>query len=154
MQAATAVSRLNTTSDPVAYHQSLGFSPATAETAHLLSRFLPQKRSRRPRWAITAREALAAHQALEAGEEPPEPGRVGLTDGQYRDAHESLLATLRSLGGTRHARRGTAPRSYSYQSLLGATEEMSIAPRRREGTGMSPFELSAARCMAQRPRVG
>lgn len=154
MQAATAVSRLGTTSDPVAYHQSLGFSPATAETAHLLSRFLPPKRRNRPRWAITTREALAAHHALEAGEEPPEPGRIGLTDGQYRDAHESLVATLRSLGRTQHARRGTAPRSYSYQSLLGATDELSIAGApRREGTGMSPFEMSVARCLAQRPRV-
>lgn len=148
MQAATAVSRLGTTSDPVAYHQSLGFSAATAETAHLLSRFLPPKKRRRPRWAITAREALAAHHALEAGEEI-EPGRIGLTDGQYRDAHESLVESLRALS-TPKPRRG-APRSYSYQSLLGATEEMSISPRRQ--AGMSPFEMSAARCMAQRPRA-
>ncbi|BEI81850.1 hypothetical protein CcaverHIS002_0210100 [Cutaneotrichosporon cavernicola] len=149
MQAATAVSRLGTTSDPVAYHQSLGFSATTAETAHLLSRFLPPKRKGRPRWAITAREALAAHYALEAGEEI-EPGRVGLTDGQYRDSHESLVATLRSLGA-RKPRRGTS-RSISYQSLLGATEEVAWSPR-RQGSGMSPFEMSAARCLTQRPRA-
>ncbi|GMK59167.1 hypothetical protein CspeluHIS016_0701820 [Cutaneotrichosporon spelunceum] len=148
MQAATKVSRLGTTSDPVAYHHSLGFSPTTAETAHLLSRFLPPKREGRPRWAITAREALAAHHALEAGEEI-EPGRIGLTDGQYRDAHESLVETLLSLGA-RKPRRGAS--RISYQALLGGQDEAGWNPR-RQGRGMSPLEMSAARVLAQRPRA-
>lgn len=154
-QAAAAASRLNTTSDPVAYHQSLGFSQATAETAHLLSRFLPQKKGHRPRWAISAREAMAVHEAIANGEEPEI--RVGLTDGQYRDAHESLVNTLRELGKTRKGpRRGnTVSKSYSYQALLGGVgaEELQInsnVPRRR-ASGQTPFEMSVNRCLAQRP---
>lgn len=154
-QAAAAASRLNTTSDPVAYHHSLGFSQATAETAHLLSRFLPQKRGHRPRWAISAREAMAVHEAIANGEEPEV--RVGLTDGQYRDAHESLVNTLRELGKTRKGpRRGnTVSKSYSYQALLGGVgaEELQInsnVPRRR-ASGQTPFEMSVNRCLAQRP---
>ncbi|RSH78642.1 uncharacterized protein EHS24_002371 [Apiotrichum porosum] len=152
MQAASAVARLNTTSDPVAYHQSLGFSPQTAETAHLLSRFLPQRRTDRPKWAISAREAMATMEAAEEahmrGEEIPE-GRVGVTDGQYRDAHESLVATLRELGKAAPVRRGGASRSYSYHNLLGAVAEDPHA--HRPGTGQTPFEISVARCVAQRP---
>lgn len=144
MQATSAVSRLNTTSDPVAYHQSLGFSPATAETAHLLSRFLPTRRKHRPKWAITAKEAMAAHEAAMAGEEPPEPGRVGLTDGQYRMSHESLVETLRELGKSAPSAR----RHNSRYSLLGGDTE-----ERKETRGCTPFELSAQRCLAQRPRV-
>ncbi|EJT51824.1 hypothetical protein A1Q1_06962 [Trichosporon asahii var. asahii CBS 2479] len=154
-QAAAAASRLNTTTDPVAYHHSLGFSQATAETAHLLSRFLPQKKGHRPRWAISAREAMAVHEAIANGEEPEV--RVGLTDGQYRDAHESLVNTLRELGKTRKGpRRGnTVSKSYSYQALLGGVgaEELQInsnVPRRR-ASGQTPFEMSVNRCLAQRP---
>lgn len=173
MSVAAKVSRLKTTSNPVEYHQSLGFSSATAETAHLLSRFLPPKKPRRPRWAMTVREAHAAHQAAADGEEP----RVGLTDGQYRAAHESLVSTLQELGGTKRtsARRpstgaGSLPRGYSYHSLLSAVDELAIgshpppestAPTAgpaglippKAGLGRSPFELSAARVLAQR-KVG
>ncbi|WOO76568.1 uncharacterized protein LOC62_01G000195 [Vanrija pseudolonga] len=174
MSVAAKVSRLKTTSNPVEYHQSLGFSSATAETAHLLSRFLPPKKPRRPRWAMTVREAHAAHQAAADGEEP----RVGLTDGQYRAAHESLVTTLQELGGTKRtsARRpstgaGSLPRGYSYHSLLSAVDELAIgshpAPEStaptagpaglipaKAGLGRSPFELSAARVLAQRNKAG
>ncbi|KAL1413672.1 hypothetical protein Q8F55_001451 [Vanrija albida] len=172
MAVASKAARLKTTSNPVEYHASLGFSSATAETAHLLSRFLPPKKPRRPRWAMTAREAHAAHEAAANGEEP----RVGLTDGQYRAAHESLVTTLQELGGTKRttARRassgagsGSLPRGYSYHSLLSAVDELAIgshpppestAPTAgpaglfpaKQGVGRSPFELSVARVLAQR----
>jgi hypothetical protein len=149
MQAASAASRLNTTSDPVAYHHSLGFSPATAETAHLLSRFLPAKKPHRPRWSITHREALEAAEATERGEMPNY--RIGLTDGQYREAHESLVATLKEVGKSQQLRRG--PRSQGYTALLtGATAE-EPAPRNSHRAGQTPFELSMARCMTQRPAL-
>lgn len=73
---------------------------------------------------------MAAHDAAMAGEEPAEPGRIGLTDGQYRLSHESLVETLKALG-RRRGRFGIA-----------------------EGDkGRTPFEMSAQRCLAQRPRV-
>jgi len=142
MQAASAASRLNTTSDPVAYHQSLGFSPATAETAHLLSRFLPAKKQRRPRWVITLREAQLAGEAAERGE--MHDYRVGLTDGQYREAHESLVQTLKQMPRSTMPRRG--PRSY-YNIL--SPEEQPIEPAQ----GQTPFEASVARCLVQRPKL-
>lgn len=145
LQAASAAARLNTTSDPVAYHQSLGFSPATAETAHFLSRFLPTKKQRRPRWAISVREAMEAHEKAAAGEEPDY--RVGLTDGQYRDAHESLVDTMRNLGIAPAPRRG---RSSGYHALLSGGSVEEVLPK--QGSGQTPFAISVARCMAQRPR--
>jgi hypothetical protein len=157
LQAASAAARLNTTSDTVAYHQSLGFSAATAETAHLLSRFLPPKAPHRPGWVITTREAIEAHAAAERGE--LHEYRLGLTDGQYRDAHESLVHTLKEIKAQQP--RGRARSSYyGYGALLGGAANAAAQPFSADaaavpvgaGDGQTPFELSVARCLTQRPK--
>jgi hypothetical protein len=55
-EVASAAARLQTTNDPALYHQSLGYSTASAETTHLISRFLPPKKVFRPSWEITAEQ--------------------------------------------------------------------------------------------------
>lgn len=155
LEVATAAARLHTTSDPVEYHHSLGYPATSAETAHLISRFLPTKKAATLPWDLTA-------------ENVGEQGGVGLSRGAYRDAHESLIRMMKETGISRqHSHRPNASRSTSYHGLLAPvaapTEEQQVGVTRgRNGTmsvakggwtGKTPFELSVERCMAQRPRT-
>ncbi|OCF42925.1 hypothetical protein I317_03276 [Kwoniella heveanensis CBS 569] len=92
MEAASAASKMATTSDPALYHHSQGHSSTTAESCFLVSRFLPFKKIERPRWEMDMRDPLV-HEELEAGNL-----KVGLTNGDYRQAHESLVRSIRQLG--------------------------------------------------------
>ena len=84
-QAASALSRLPSTNDAALYYQSLGYPSSAAETAHLISRFLPPKRVRRPAWEITPQEVNEG------------TSRIGLTTSEYREAHESLVRSMKEM---------------------------------------------------------
>lgn len=160
-EVAAAAARLHTTNDPALYHQSLGYPSSSAETAHLISRFLPPKKVTRPSWEITAEQVREGR----AG------STVGLTDGDYREAHESLVRTMRELGVSQGSRR--ISRNVSHHSLLGGggmssslgggagVDEGLGTLQGRSGTllvskggwgGKTPFELGLERVMAQRPQ--
>lgn len=168
---AAAAVKMPTTNDPVVYHHSLGYPATSAETAHLISRFLPPKRTKRPEWEITDENA-STHSG------------IGLPKGAYRDAHESLIRMMRDMGNPapQMARRATN-RTVSQHSLLssGPNGRSNLGPQdaasasngtltpgvgvgvtrgrngpmvvaRGEGwRGKTPFELSVERCVAQRP---
>ncbi|WVQ99376.1 hypothetical protein IAU59_006509 [Kwoniella sp. CBS 9459] len=102
MEAASAASKMATTSDPALYHHSLGHPSTTAESCFLVSRFLPFKSIDRPNWEMDMRDPLV-HEELEAGNL-----KVGLTNGDYRQAHESLVRTIRQLGLNAGANGGQA----------------------------------------------
>lgn len=154
LEVVSAAAKLHTTNDPAEYHHSLGYPATSAETAHLISRFLPAKKPTTLAWDLTA-------------ENVEEQGGIGLSRGAYRDAHESLIRMMRDTGGA--TSRRTANRSTSYHALLGPGPGASIddgqalgVTRGRNGTlsvakggwaGKTPFELSVERCMAQRPVV-
>lgn len=165
LELASAASRLHSTNDPVQYHQSLGHSSTVAETAHLISRFLPPKKIRRPSWEI--------HSQLT----PEGYLNVGLQNGDYREAHESLIRTMKTLGvdtpsgvGSRRAMSRSVSHGYGYghgTGLLGlgsgSGEENMGLLRGKNGPlvvsrggwrGKTPFELSVERVMAQRPQRG
>ncbi|WWD17364.1 hypothetical protein CI109_101805 [Kwoniella shandongensis] len=146
-EAASAASKRNTTTDPALYHHSLGHSTNSAETTFLVSRFLPVKKVHRPTWEIDLRDP-----------EQVENPRVGLTNGDYRESHESLVRTFRELGVFNGAGNGTSTggatqgkrgisRSYSgYNLLSGAggtggasndhTDQGLGMIRARDGTGL------------------
>ncbi|KAK8864338.1 hypothetical protein IAR55_001585 [Kwoniella newhampshirensis] len=178
LEAASAASKRNTTTDPALYHHSLGHSTTSAETSFLISRFLPQKKVRRPEWEIDLRDP-----------DQVENPRVGLTNGDYRESHESLVRTFRELGlssglggsstSINQGKRGIS-RSYSGYNLLTGSNSMTVSSsgsgggqdefvqgqglgviRGRDGRGLmvskgsfggkTPFEMSVERCLAQRP---
>jgi hypothetical protein len=158
MEAASAASRLHTTNNPALYHQSLGYSTASAETAHLISRFLPPKKSTKPSWIITP-------EMMQDGQP-----HIGITEGDYRDAHDSLLRQMREMGtGSSSSMAGGVGSRKSgnriTSSLLSVGQGSHSAVgmiKSRNGPldvtrggwrGKSPFELSVERCLAQRPRA-
>ncbi|WVQ82373.1 hypothetical protein IAT38_004501 [Cryptococcus sp. DSM 104549] len=174
MEAAAAASKRQTTNNPTLYHTSLGHPSNVADTTYLTSRFLPVRKVRRPAWEIDMNDA-----------ERIESGGVGLTNGDYRESHESLVRTFRELGaggnGSEPQKRGVS-RSYSGYGLLPsslssvASAASAAAGAMTEGTGvkglgtikardgarfevgrggsrgMTPFEMSVERVMAQKPR--
>lgn len=106
---------MQSTSDPVAYHASLGHSTATAETAHLISRFLPPKKVKRPVWEVPSTVT------------PEGELCIGLTNGDYREAHESLIRTMRTLGGP-HSDHHYHPSSHSSHSHSGTQQSRPVTP--------------------------
>lgn len=161
IEAASAASRLSTTSDPALYHQSLGYSPSAAETAHLISRFLPPKKSTKPPWNITP-------EMVQDGQP-----HLGLTDGDYREAHDSLIRQMRELNtasaSRRQDRRVSKPpmaisglgvpsvvrNGLDNNSSMGTikTRNGPLNVSRGGGWGgRTPFELGVERCLAQRPK--
>lgn len=158
LEAAASMSKLPTTHDPALYYQSLGLPSTSAETAHLISRFLPQKKIVRPSWEISPAEAREGHVG------------IGLTNGDYREAHESLVRSMRDLSLGTTASRRSASKSYSYRNLLGSGSSSATDVVAQGGVGMisgingpkmvsrgawrgrTPFELSVERCLAQRPK--
>lgn len=163
LEAAAAAAKLHTTTNPALYHQSLGHSPSAAETAHLISRFLPPKKSTKPRWNITPEMMQDGHPHL------------GLTEGDYREAHDSLIRQMRDLNLTSSSasrrqqdRRVSRPPTGSYLALATPTvrngwdTNVGIIKTRngpltvsRGGgwRGKTPFELGVERCLAQRPKA-
>jgi hypothetical protein len=157
MEAASAASKLHTTNNPALYHQSLGYSTASAETAHLISRFLPPKKSTKPPWIITT-------EMMHDGQP-----HIGITEGDYRDAHDSLLRQMRELGPTSSTAMGGGGNRKS--GLRIASNFLSVGQGRDNAVGLiksrngpldvakggwrgkSPFELSVERCLQQRPRA-
>lgn len=164
-EATSKASRLRSTADPAAYHASLGLPPATADTAHLISRFLPPPKAPRPEWEISPAEAHAGHVG------------IGLTNGDYREAHEALVRTMITMGVEKaNVATGTS-RAASYIGSNGAITPrqpaMSISSidevvgvgmvkgskgglmvSRGGWEGRSPFLLSVDRCLAQKPVRG
>ena len=158
LQAASAASKLHTTTDPALYHQSLGYPSTSAETAHLISRFLPPKKIKRPAWEIPANS--------------PEM-RIGLQNGEYREAHESLVRSMREMGqpSSNSASRRIS-RNVSLASLATTDEGAAGSSVGSDGVGIgvvrgkggnfvvarggwrgkTPFELSVERCLAQKPQ--
>lgn len=162
MELAEAASKMSTTSDQALYHHSLGYSPAAAETAHLVSRFLPPKRGRRPTWEVTPTERVE-------GTAPP-----GLLKSNYRDAHESLVRMMKDASGP--VARRSLSRNQSGYSIRPSASAVSLANTEQSADaetgiglgvvpgsntlhlkrgwwrGRSPLELSVERCLAQRPQ--
>ena len=175
LEVTSEASKYQTTNDPVLYHQSLGMSSSSAETAHLISRFLPTKKPSKPLWEIDeASDDATADDSHGAGE-------FGLMRGAYRDAHESLIRSMKEMALPQTRR---ASRRLSYQSLLGSAHSKT-PPGQADGAdeignvglgvsvgmvngrngpmvvlkgggwrGKTPFELSLERCLAQRPQRG
>ena len=160
LEATAKAAKYQTTNDPVLYHHSLGHSSTSAETAHLISRFLPPKKVPRPSWEISV-DNLESHSG------------VGLSKGDYREAHESLIRSMREIDISTPASK-QASRKMSYQSLLGSQARSEAEPEDTQGLGVgigfvngrngpmvvaraggwrgkTPFELSVERCLAQRP---
>ena len=156
VEAASAMTKLPTTNNPALYHHSRGYPSSSAETAFLISRFLPQKKVTRPKWEISATALQEGHDG------------IGLTNGEYREAHESLIRGMRELSvgtGTTSTRRSKS-KGYTHQALLVSSSDLGS----REGIGMvngrngpmvvarggwrgkTPFELSVERCLTQRPK--
>ncbi|AAW40809.1 expressed protein [Cryptococcus deneoformans JEC21] len=168
LEAASAASKRPTTDNPVLYHHSLSHASGSAESCFLISRFLPPKKIRRPKWEVDIHD-----------QERIENGGVGLTNGDYRSAHETLVSTFRELGtGAMHQKRGL-PRTASGYSLLptgltlssvaaatgvsnGHQDNQGLGTiKARDGArlevarggsgGMTPFEMSVERVLKQRP---
>ena len=149
LEQASAAARMPTTSDPVEYHHSLGYPATSAETAHLISRFLPLKKDRIMAWEVT-NENMDTHSGL------------GLSRGPYRDAHESLIRMMKDASLSVPTGRRQATRALSHQTLTGSddgTQQVGTL-NGRHGTlavskggwqGKTPLELSVERCIAQRP---
>ena len=160
LEATAKAAKYQTTNDPILYHHSLGHSSTSAETAHLISRFLPSKKVPRPTWEISV-DNLDTHSG------------IGLSKGDYREAHESLLRSMREMGVSQPTSK-QASRRMSYQSLLGTQAKSETEPEDVQGMGVgvgmvngrngpmvvargggwrgkTPFELSVERCLAQRP---
>ena len=166
LEQTTKAAKYASTTDPILHHHSLGHSATSAETAHLISRFLPQRKVTRPKWEISV-ENLDTHSG------------IGLSRGDYRDAHESLIRSMRELGANQGVNK-TASRRLSYQSLLGSRDVSTpravsaigdgdvdgpgvsvgmvvgrngpmVVARGGGWKGKTPFELSVERCLAQRP---
>ncbi|WWC61860.1 uncharacterized protein I303_104445 [Kwoniella dejecticola CBS 10117] len=189
LEAAAQASKMSSTTDPTTYHNSLGHANIP-ETVYLISRFLPSnKKARRPRWEMNPADLQNQNQNLPENEHENEHGegeggmRVGLTNGDYRESHESLVKTLKDLSlssanGDQQRRGGgglnrTYSSSMTYNNLLspstglGVGEEGSgvggIIKTTKEGYGLvvkkgqggrTPFEMSVQRCLAQRPGGG
>ena len=154
LEVASAAAKMPTTNDPVEYHHSLGYPSTSAETAHLISRFLPHK-PRMLDWEIPTAELN-------------DPNRLGLPRGDYRDSHDSLIRMMKDSSLTAPSVRRAASLSLSYQTLLapgtggggqdgsqqvGALQSRKgpLAVAKGGWKGKTPFELSADRCLAQRP---
>jgi hypothetical protein len=164
MEAAAAASKLHTTNDPARYHQSLGYSTQSAETAHLISRFLPPpKRSCKPSWIIGADHG---------------PNDVGINESEYREAHDALLRQMKTMGvsapsmsrsntstmglgglgmtARKASRFGTLLHpNYARESAVGMVKSKNgpLQVSRGGWKGRTPFELGLERCLAQRPRT-
>ncbi|WVN88290.1 uncharacterized protein L203_103495 [Cryptococcus depauperatus CBS 7841] len=176
-EAATAAAKRPTTNNPALYHHSLGHPSGSAESCFLISRFLPPKKISRPKWEINIHD-----------QDRIENGNVGLTNGDYRSAHESLVSTLRDLVAGPDAQKrnmsrypvyGIIPSSLTLSSVAAAasgiagsshTQNGGEAPRHLGGLGnliardgfkseaakgvqkgLTPFEQSVQRVVAQRP---
>lgn len=164
IEVASAAAKMPTTNDPAEYHHSLGYPASSAESAHLISRFLPQRKNRHFDWEITS-------------ENSEQHSGIGLSRGEYRDAHESLVRMMKEMTVSPIVAPTRRPvnRALSYQTLLGP-----VAPggpvvgggleeggqqvgttRGRNGMlavakggwkGRTPFEMSFERVAAQRPQ--
>lgn len=168
LEAASAASKRPTTNNPVLYHNSLSHVSGSAESCFLISRFLPPKKITRPKWEVDIHD-----------QERVEHGGVGLTNGDYRAAHETLVNTFRELGtGISQHKRGL-PRTPSGYGLLptsltlpnvaaaagasnGHQSNQNLGTiKARDGArlevarggsgGMTPFEMSVERVLKQRP---
>ncbi|OXM82131.1 hypothetical protein C364_00243 [Cryptococcus neoformans Bt63] len=168
LEAASAASKRPTTNNPVLYHHSLSHASGSAESCFLISRFLPPKKITRPKWEVDIHD-----------QERIEHGGVGLTNGDYRSAHETLVSTFRELGtGALRQKRGL-PRTPSGYSLIptgltlssvatatgvsnGHQDNQGLGTiKARDGGrfevarggsgGMTPFEMSVERVLKQRP---
>lgn len=171
-EATAKAARLRSTADPAAYHASLGFPSSTADTAHLISRFLPPPKTSRPVWEIPADAAREGFVG------------IGLTNGDYRESHEALVRTMMTMGVERGGRVGSF-RGSSIIASAGGDGTMTSRQggnMSRQGQGMSvssidevvgvgmvkgskgglvvsrggwegrsPFLLSVDRCLAQKP---
>ncbi|KAK4684898.1 hypothetical protein P7C73_g5259, partial [Tremellales sp. Uapishka_1] len=129
-EAASAVSKYNTTTDATLYHHSLGYPSTSAETSYLISRFLPAKRSKTYLWEI--------NDAVEVEDAQKLDGHAKLARGAYRDAHESLLRTMKEVES------GLGPPK-------GPTSDSGPGAK-KAGNGASMMEMSLERCRQQRPR--
>jgi hypothetical protein len=159
MEATSKAARMRSTADPAAYHASLGLSPATADTAHLISRFLPPPKTSRPTWEIHPSAMVDGYPSL------------GLTNGDYRESHEALVRTMMSMGVEKPA----TTRSTSYLGSgaitprqpglsISSIDEVAgvgiikgskgLMVSRGGWEGRSPFLLSVDRCLAQKPVRG
>lgn len=159
MEAAAAASKLHTTTNQALYHKSLGYSTASAETAHLISRFLPAKKTPKPRWILTAES---------------NPDDIGIPQSEYRESHDALLRQMKEMGmppsssksasntgsGFRKASRYTSNLltvGYGRESSVGMgiikSKNGPLQITRGGWRGKTPFDLSVERCLAQRPRT-
>ncbi|WVW83896.1 hypothetical protein I302_105918 [Kwoniella bestiolae CBS 10118] len=154
LEAASLASRMPSTTDPTLYHNSLGHANIP-ETVYLISRFLPSTMHRgRPKWEMNMRDpALQAE--LNDGKL-----KIGLTNGDYRESHESLVKTLKELSGEMEAqKRSVTGRTYSstyspgfgLDGIEGNSRVKDGLVVRKGAAGKTPFELSVGRCLAQRP---
>jgi hypothetical protein len=160
MEAAAAAAKLHTTTNQALYHKSLGYSAASAETAHLISRFLPAKKVPKPRWILTA---------------DSNPDDIGIPQSEYRESHDTLLRQMKELGmpsnssskssantgsGFRKASRFTSNLltvGYGRESSVGMgiikSKNGPLQITRGGWRGKTPFDMSIERCLAQRPRT-
>jgi hypothetical protein len=152
MEAASAASKMHTTNNPALYHQSLGYSTSQAETAHLISRFLPAKPNRKAPWILTS---------------DSEPGAKGITESEYKPAHDSLCRMMKTLGVPAKNSRNRNQTGSGFRKASRFTSNLLTVPvgigiiKSKNGPlrverggwgGKTPIELSIARCQAQRPR--
>jgi hypothetical protein len=152
MEAASAASKMHTTNNPALYHQSLGYSTSQAETAHLISRFLPAKSHKKAPWILTP---------------DSEQGQKGITESEYKPAHDSLCRMMKSVGVPAKNSRNRNQTGSGFRKASRFTSNLLTVPvgigiiKSKNGPlrierggwgGKTPIELSIARCQAQRPR--
>ena len=129
LEATSLASKYRTTSSAAEYHSSLGYPSTSAETAHLISRFLPPKKVKRPAWDISPED-------MRSGNLPA--SGIGLTNGDYREAHESLVRTMRNLGvdgdGVHGASGGMGGLGLGRRGLSRSTSGLM-----GQGSGLSPL---------------
>ncbi|WWC89338.1 uncharacterized protein L201_004259 [Kwoniella dendrophila CBS 6074] len=110
IEAASEASKMSSTNDPTLYHNSLGHQNIP-ETVYLISRFLPSTKnrkgpsSRRPKWEMDMRDPSIIHQEEDEDDDDENENinhnngmKIGLTNGDYRESHESLIKTIKNLG--------------------------------------------------------
>jgi len=151
MEAASAASKMHTTTNAALYHQSLGYSTSQAETAHLISRFLPAKPAHKAPWILTS---------------DSEPGAKGITESEYKPSHDSLCRMMKNLGVPPKTSRNRNQTGSGFRKASRFTSNLLTVPvvgiiKSKNGPlrierggwgGKTPIELSIARCQAQRPK--
>ncbi|WWC70218.1 uncharacterized protein I206_104168 [Kwoniella pini CBS 10737] len=180
LEAAAQASKMSSTNDPTAYHNSLGHANIP-ETVYLISRFLPNnsnnKKSinKRPKWEMNPSDLQHFQEDHEHGDVDENDGiKIGLTNGDYRESHESLVKTFKNLSINQQDQkrnRSGFNRNYSstYNNLIspgmgidGGGEGL-LKNTNKDGYnlivkkgfgGKTPFEMSLQRCLAQRPGGG